>query len=453
MRFTLSEIFSTNNFKVYGIGEKDIFRMSNEDTNNIFSVPSWMKRALLLEEAKNIKVREQKKIIIIHIAHLPNIICLRGIENLIQTCYDQKITVVIESTWEAVIESTWEAAECIPNCDPNIKNLNDSLNSIKDIICPEYFKILVSTDLDYIYVNEEYRSLLIYVNMFALFMNLYKESKQLISLESKEKKYNFSCLGGSLIRDHRMFFLTEIFYRNIKDDKFLVTGIPSTPPWDKTKLRNKNCPEFKLKNKAQEQNENIKEITNEYLHKILKENTLDIFPQLLYPGWQRTKNYLIDNFDEIVLNHKFIDENTQETTIDELKMSKKDSLPYDHIIPMGLLESHINIPLETYPNDCFYTEKTFKPIIAGVPFISVCTPNFTESFKKMGFEPYYDIFDYSYDNELDMHTRINLIVDQIQLLSMEKNLKELVEDSKEVILHNQNQIKNISDDITFLGKI
>ena len=65
MRFTLSEIFSTNNFKVYGIGEEDIFRMSNEDPNNLFSyansVPSWIKRTLLLEEAKNIKVREQKK--------------------------------------------------------------------------------------------------------------------------------------------------------------------------------------------------------------------------------------------------------------------------------------------------------------------------------------------------------------------------------------------------------
>lgn len=52
-----------------------------------------------------------------------------------------------------------------------------------------------------------------------------------------------------------------------------------------------------------------------------------------------------------------------------------------------------------------------------------------------------------------MYARINLIVDQIQLLSMEKNLKELVEDSKEVIRHNQNQMKNISDDISFLGRI
>ena len=83
----------------------------------------------------------------------------------------------------------------------------------------------------------------------------------------------------------------------------------------------------------------------------------------------------------------------------------------------------------------------------------MCTPDFTKSFKKMGFEPYYDIFDYSYENELQMYARINLIVDQLQLLSMEKNLKELVEDSKEVIQHNQNQMKNISDDISFLGRI
>jgi len=447
MSFTLSEIFSTSLFKVYGIGEEDIFRMANEDPKkrpDRHHLPEWITHALLLDEVKNIKVREQKKIIIIHIDHLPNIICLRDIENLIQICYDQKITVVIEAAWEA--------AECIPNCDPNIKNLNDSLNSIKDIICPEYFKILVSTDLDYIYVNEEYRSLLVYVNMFAIMVNLYKENDQLISLDSKEKKYNFSCLGGRVIRDHRMFFLTEIFYRNMKDDEFLVTAIPPLQQWERVKQPSKDCPELKLKNKVLEENKDIKEITNEHLHKIFKENSLDIFLPISRPGWQKTQNYLIDNFDKIILNHKFVDENTQETTIDELKMFKK-TLPYDHIIPTGLLESHINIPLETYPNDCFYTEKTFKPIIAGVPFISVCTPNFTESFKKMGFEPYYDIFDYSYENELDMHTRINLIVDQIQLLQQEKNLKELVEDSKEVIQHNQNQMKNISNDILFLGRI
>jgi hypothetical protein len=447
MSFTLSEIFSTSLFKVYGIGEEDIFRMSNEDPKirpDTNSLPNWITHALLLDEVKNKKVRKQKKIIIIHIAHLPNIICLRDIENLLQTCYDQKITVVIEAAWEA--------AECIPNCDPNIKNLNDSLNLIKDIICPEYFKILVSTDLDYIYVDEEYKSLLIYVNMFAIMVNLYKENKQLISLESKEKKYNFSCLGGRVIRDHRMFFLTEIFYRNMKDDKFLVTAIPPLQQWERVKQPSKDCPELKLKNKVLEKYKNIKEITNKHLHKIFKENLLDIFLPISRPGWQKTQNYLIDNFDKIVLNHKFVDENTQETTIDELNMSKR-TVPYDHIIPTGLLESHINIPLETYPNDCFYTEKTFKPIIAGIPFISMCTPNFTKSFKKMGFEPYYDIFDYSYENELQMYARINLIVDQIQLLSMEKNLKELVEDSKEVIRHNQNQMKNISDDISFLGRI
>ena len=114
----------------------------------------------------------------------------------------------------------------------------------------------------------------------------------------------------------------------------------------------------------------------------------------------------------------------------------------------------------------FYTEKTFKPIVAGVPFIPLMAPKFIESFKRMGFEPYYNIFDYDFDDinsqkcfdkntyfESNDFERISLIVDQVARLSKENNLKSLIKKDEEAILHNQQQIIKISNDTSFLDKL
>jgi len=431
-------IFSTNNFKIYGIDDDVEYKFTNENPDRRPLLPYWMKHSLLLDKG----TRNQKEIIIIQITHLPNIKYLRDIEEIIIACYNRKITVVIESTWEAA-EDPGPTAFRI--------SLNESINSVKDLINPEYFKILVSDDLNYIYVNEEYKKLFICVNVFAIMMGLYNNIKQ-----PKIKKYNFSCLGGRVLRTRRMYFLSEIYYRNIKDDKFLITAIPALQQWERKKEGASN-PELMLKSLTDDP---------ENLHETFKEHALDIFPDLKLPCWDKMREYFIENFDKIILNHKFVDEDTQSTTIKDLKKSLykskskvlKDSIwgssftIYDHIIPTGLLESYINIPLETYPRHSFFTEKTIKPILAGIPFISVCTPNFTEVFKSMGLEPYYGIFDYSYENETDIYKRTSLIVDQLESLQKD-NLKELINDNTDTIEHNQNKMEKISNDFSFLERI
>ncbi len=437
-------IFSTKQFKVYGINDNVEYKFTNEQPDRRPLLPYWMKHTLLSDNG----TRNQKEIIIIQITHLPNIRYLRDIEEIIIACYKQKITVVIESTWEAAEDRFY---------DPNIISLNESLNFIKDLIDPEYFRILVSTDLNYIYVDEEYKKLFVYVNVFAIMMGLYKNNIK----RHTTKKYNFSCLGGRVVRDHRMYFLSEIYYRNIKDDKFLITAIPPLQQWerkgDSHRIIVRKNPELWLKSLTDDP---------ENLHETFKDHALDIFPTLKLPCWDKLREYLIENFDKIILNHKFVDEDTQSTAIKDLKKSLykskskvlKDSIwgssftIYDHIIPTGLLESYINIPLETYPRHSFFTEKTIKPILAGIPFISVCTPNFTEVFKSMGLEPYYGIFDYSYENETDIYKRTSLIVDQLESLQKD-NLKELINDNTDTIEHNQNKMEKISNDFSFLERI
>lgn len=68
--------------------------------------------------------------------------------------------------------------------------------------------------------------------------------------------------------------------------------------------------------------------------------------------------------------------------------------------PMWFSNSHFTVILETYidsDHPIFITEKTFKPIAFGHPFLLVSSPGSLNSLKQWGFESFENIFDESYD--------------------------------------------------------
>ena len=68
--------------------------------------------------------------------------------------------------------------------------------------------------------------------------------------------------------------------------------------------------------------------------------------------------------------------------------------------------SKIELVTETETNFFFITEKTIKPIRAGIPFVIVGCRHYLKKLKQLGFKTFSPYIDESYDNEPDTNRRI-----------------------------------------------
>ena len=91
----------------------------------------------------------------------------------------------------------------------------------------------------------------------------------------------------------------------------------------------------------------------------------------------------------------------------------------------------------------FLSEKTWKPLILGKPYIMVGPPGYYRYLKEFGFKIYDELFDYSFDKESDETKRIEMIVFEINKLK-NKNYDELYLKIKDKVEYN----KNLAIDIT-----
>ena len=112
-----------------------------------------------------------------------------------------------------------------------------------------------------------------------------------------------------------------------------------------------------------------------------------------------------------------------------------------HVPEKDYSSTFINIVGETLysSNTLFLSEKTWKPMIVGSPFIILGSPGVLKYLKKEGFKTFDKWFDESYDNELNHAKRFNKIVKLIKEFS-KKPIRELVEirkEMKDVCIHNK----------------
>ncbi len=86
------------------------------------------------------------------------------------------------------------------------------------------------------------------------------------------------------------------------------------------------------------------------------------------------------------------------------------------------------------------TEKTFKPIALGMPFVIVGTQGCLKYLRSYGFKTFGDFWDESYDDEPDDHLRIEKIAHTLKKLDMleTKHKNDILHSAKEVIEHNWN---------------
>jgi len=91
-------------------------------------------------------------------------------------------------------------------------------------------------------------------------------------------------------------------------------------------------------------------------------------------------------------------------------------------------DSLIHVIAETnfYTNIIHITEKTMKPVMYKQPFIFVGPPHSIKYLKDMGFKTFNDLWDESYDDEVDHDRRMNMVLDLLERLNNLSDTEKLM---------------------------
>ena len=117
-------------------------------------------------------------------------------------------------------------------------------------------------------------------------------------------------------------------------------------------------------------------------------------------------------------------------------------------VPPQVLDSYIHIVLETNDVCSFISEKLYKPLMIGLPFVWHGCKNILAYLESQGFRRYEGI-DYSFDSHPDRLVRLDMLIAEIQRLNTVE-LKELVAKNQPILDHNRQQFWKISENFNDL---
>jgi hypothetical protein len=140
---------------------------------------------------------------------------------------------------------------------------------------------------------------------------------------------------------------------------------------------------------------------------------------------------------------KFIDERTPMVidTMPELKYNLAINITIE-----DFKRTFISVVTETLVDNgtLFFSEKIWKPIMVGHPFMVYGNKDSLKYLKSLGFKTFDKWIDESYDNEPDRDKRCELIVNELEKFSLKSldELKKLREEMFEVCNFNYNHFKS-----------
>jgi hypothetical protein len=161
--------------------------------------------------------------------------------------------------------------------------------------------------------------------------------------------------------------------------------------------------------------------------------------------WDNTKPFEIElfksrpDFDEVAYNNYAFKKHNVDSA-----NPKEDAISYESY------QKHINevsfeIVTESCVGDSLYiTEKTFKPIIFGLPFLLLGNPYSLKYLKHLGFKTFDQVFDESYDSETVFYDRANILFENVKRmcsLSLQDCIKQL-QVTEEICKFNQHHFLN-----------
>ena len=108
-------------------------------------------------------------------------------------------------------------------------------------------------------------------------------------------------------------------------------------------------------------------------------------------------------------------------------------------MPIEFNNSFMQLVTESDDTDIFFSEKTVTPIFLNKPFLVATCAGFHKELKNQGFELYDELFDYSFDDEIDMSIRYEKIVENIKpyVGLNQSELKEKYNKVADKITHNR----------------
>jgi hypothetical protein len=130
-----------------------------------------------------------------------------------------------------------------------------------------------------------------------------------------------------------------------------------------------------------------------------------------------------------------------------LKLTDSFSDSFDiFTLPEEYDNSFMQLISESTTNALFITEKTVTPLLTSKPFLVASVPGYHAHLKKLGFELYTEIFDYSFDDEIDEDIRYQkLLSNLIKICNYsEDQLISAYHQIKEKLLFNQNRAIEIA---------
>ena len=109
--------------------------------------------------------------------------------------------------------------------------------------------------------------------------------------------------------------------------------------------------------------------------------------------------------------------------------------------------ARIDLVSETHPElygNIFLTEKTFKPIAYGIPFMVNGTQHHLKGIKSLGYETFPELFDESYDDMPGTLGKIIKIAEELNLLCIDPNKQQILSspEVQEKVKHNQDLFWN-----------
>jgi hypothetical protein len=132
--------------------------------------------------------------------------------------------------------------------------------------------------------------------------------------------------------------------------------------------------------------------------------------------------------------------------------TNKEFTPAIHNLPIEFFQSLFSLVSESSIDKIFITEKTAIPLLMGQPFIVQGAPGFHSYLRDLGFELYTELFDYSFDRNIDYIKRTEFILENINYLK-KKDWNLLYSSVYEKTLRNRNRAIAIAKDVNFVPSI